>query len=822
MTKKKIKTKRAPKQSAAAPPQGEQSIDIFGDSFPDTLPVLPSKDLVAFPSVMMSLYVGRPPSVEAVEQAIAGEKLIFIVAQSNLDVEDPQGKDLYKIGVIANVVRSIRLPDGRQKVLIQGLGRAEAQRYTKNDAHLTAKVSPIRVSNDPDITAETEGILNRISENLQVLVEYEHLPEEMLLVSEEAQDAGTLADIILAHYKLPPNVAQKALEELDPIERVKLTDAIITDDLNQFLLSEKIKDRTRDELSKGQKEYFLREQMRQIQRELGETESESDDLQVLKKALTKAKLPKEAQDEADKQIRRLERMHVESSEHSLLRTYLEWISDLPWSKTTRDRLQLKTAQRIFEEDHYGLEKAKERILEFLSVRKLNSDSKGPILCLVGPPGVGKTSLGKSVARALGRRFVRIALGGVRDEAEIRGHRRTYVGALPGRVIQGLKQAGTKNPVILLDELDKVGNDFRGDPASALLEVLDPAQNKTFHDHYLNLSFDLSEAIFIVTANMLDTIPPALLDRLEVISIAGYTSQEKFHIAHRFLIPRQIEENGVKRLGIKIKDEAIRFIIERYTEEAGVRGLEREIGSLLRKIARQYAEQRSYPEEITPAIVTQLLGATKFDPDAEDKEVHIGFVRGLAWTAYGGVVMPIEVSVAPGNGKLTLTGQLGSVMQESAQAAVFYARANAGILGLSDDFYNKKDIHVHVPNGATPKDGPSAGITIATAIVSALSGRSVVPTIAMTGEITLRGAVMPIGGLKEKALAALRLGIKKVIIPFANLKDVDEVPAEERKKIKFIPVKHISEVLEIALAPRVNSPSRSGAKKRRKSTIRAHV
>lgn len=820
MAKAKKSAKKAKATEAAT--ETDQVVDLFGDSFPEVLPVLPAKDIVAFPSVMMSLYVGRPASVEAVEQSIAGEKLIFIVSQSNLETEDPQGKDLYKLGVVANVVRSIRLPDGRQKVLIQGLGRAIAKRYIMTDAYMSANVEPIRVNNDVEISAEIEGILNRITENLQVLVEYEHLPEEMLLVSEESQDAGTLADIILAHYKLPPNVAQKALEEFDPIERIKMTDAIITDDLNQFLLSEKIKDRTRDELSKGQKEYFLREQMRQIQRELGEGETGSDDLQALKKSLEKAKLPKDAQDEADKQLRRLERMHMESSEYALLRTYLEWIADLPWSKTTRDRMDLKTAQRILEDDHYGLEKAKERILEFLSVRKLNQDSKGPILCLVGPPGVGKTSLGKSVARSLGRRFVRIALGGVRDEAEIRGHRRTYVGALPGRVIQGLKQAGTKNPVILLDELDKVGNDFRGDPASALLEVLDPGQNKTFHDHYLNLSFDLSEAIFIATANTLDTIPPALLDRLEVISIAGYTQQEKFHICQRFLIPRQLEDNGIKRLKMNITDAAIRFIIERYTEEAGVRSLEREMGSLFRKIARQYAENKKFPASVGAEVVRQLLGPTKYDPESQEKDARVGFVRGLAWTVHGGEVMPIEASVAPGSGKLTLTGQLGSVMQESAQAAVFYARANADVLGLDDNFHHKSDIHIHVPNGATPKDGPSAGITIATALVSALSGRSVLSTVAMTGEITLRGAVMPIGGLKEKALAALRLGIKKVIIPYDNLKDVEEVPAEERKRIKFIPVKHISEVLEMALEPAVQRVRGRNSRRGKKSTIRANV
>lgn len=798
---------RGSKKKKMGPARDDSSSDVpyggaaLGAAIPENLPVLPAKDIVAFPSVMMSLYVGRASSIEAVEAAITGDRLLFIVAQQNIETDEPTGKDLYRIGVVANVVRSLKLPDGRHKVLIQGIGRAQSVRYAREANHLIAKIELVVPPPLRKLSAESEAILNRISENLQVLVEYEHLPEEMLLVSEEAQDPGTLADIILAHYKLPPNVAQSALEELDTIKRIRLIDSIITDDLNQFLLSEKIKDRTRDELTKGQKEYFLREQMRQIQRELGEGDSGSEDLQALKDTLEKARLPKEAHDEAFRQLRRLERMHVESSEYSLLRTYLEWVADLPWSIRTKDRVDLKGAKLILEEDHYGLERAKDRILEYLSVRKLNPDSKGPILCLVGPPGVGKTSLGKSIARALNRKFIRISLGGVRDEAEIRGHRRTYVGALPGRVVQGLKQAGSKNALFVLDELDKVGADFRGDPASALLEVLDPAQNKNFHDHYLNLAFDLSEIIFVATANTVDTIPDALLDRLEIISIPGYTTLEKLNIAKRYLIPRQMEENGLGNLKIQHDDVALLFVIERYTQEAGVRSLERELGSLFRKIAREFAESGKHVKRLTPEVIQRLLGNTKFDPERQDESDRIGLARGLAWTIHGGEVMPVEVGTAKGNGKVNLTGQLGNVMQESAQAAVFYARSNAEMLGLDPLFHEKLDIHVHVPGGATPKDGPSAGITIATALVSALSGRTVNADVAMTGEITLRGSVLAIGGLKEKALAALRYGIKKVIIPFDNLKDVEEVPAEQRKKIKFIPVKHISEVLEIALAPR---------------------
>jgi ATP-dependent Lon protease len=782
------------------------------------IPVLPAKDLVAFPTVMMSIHVGKKSSIKAVEAAFNEDKLVFIVSQ-NSDAEEPRINDLRKIGVVANVVRTLKVPDGRYKVLLQGIIRGEATNYSEVDGYLVAKVKPLADKSVLKMTAEVEGIINRIREHLQLLVEYEHLPEEMLLVSEEIQDPGEFSDVVLAHYKIELEQAQKVLEELDPVKRLKITDEIITDDINRIVVSEEIRDKTRDEMSKGQKEYYLREQIRQIKRELGEDENSSEDLNDLKIALDKARLPKAAFAEAQKQFKRLSRMHVESSEYSLLRTYLEWVSDLPWSKSTVESLDLTKAKKILDQDHFGLQKTKDRILEFLSVRKLNKHSKGPILCLVGPPGVGKTSLGQSIASALNRKFVRLSLGGVRDEAEIRGHRRTYVGALPGRIIQGLKQVGTRNPVFVLDELDKVGADFRGDPASALLEVLDPSQNKTFADHYLNLEFDLSEVMFVATANTVDTIPEALIDRLEIIYISGYTTEEKINIAKRYIIPRQIKENGLQKSKIEFKEEALFYLIERYTREAGVRNLEREIASLCRKLAREVAESRKIKSSITNEQVAKLLGPTKFDPEPTEEKDLVGLVRGLAWTIHGGEVMPVEASIAKGNGQLALTGQLGSVMQESAQAALFYARANAKVLGLAVDFRDQYDFHIHVPAGATPKDGPSAGITIATALVSALLGEKVSHGVAMTGEITLRGNILPIGGLKEKALAALRYGIKKVIIPYDNVKDLEEIPKEQRAKIKFIPVRHISEVLEIALIKSSRKKVTSGKINRKRSELR---
>jgi ATP-dependent Lon protease len=768
-------------------------------AIPDVLPVLAAKDMVPFPGVMMSLYLSRAESISAMEAAINQERLAFIVAQSRGDVEDPRISDLYTFGVVAHIVRTLQVQDGRYKVLLQGLVRAKVKHYRSEDnGYITAEIDPIPQPKARKINAETQAIINRIRENIKVLVEYEHLPEEMLIVTEEIQDPGTLADVILAHYKVEVKEAQAALEEVDSVRRVKLTDSAISDDLNKFVLAEKIRDKARDEMTKGQREYYLREQIKQIQRELGEFDPTSDDLQGLRAKLAALNLPKVANDESLRQLKRLEQMSPESGEFALLRTYLEWIADLPWNERTKDKLDLARAKAILDEDHFGLDKVKDRILEYLSVRALNPDSKGPILCFVGPPGVGKTSLGQSIAKALGRKFNRMSLGGMRDEAEIRGHRRTYVGALPGRIVQGLKQAATRNPVFVLDELDKIGADFRGDPASALLEVLDPQQNKEFTDHYLNVPFDLSDVLFVATANTIDTIPEALIDRLEILWIPGYTSQEKQKIATRYIIPRQLRESGLDKQRLSFSNAAIELLVDRYTREAGVRSLEREVGAVCRKVAREYSETKRIKRIIDPARIAKLLGPTKYDPEVTDAKDAIGLVRGLAWTTQGGEVMPIEVSLAKGSGVLALTGQLGNIMQESAQAALFYARANASVLGLDPDFHSKHDIHIHVPGGATPKDGPSAGIAIATALVSALSGRRVSKDVAMTGEMTLRGNVLAVGGLREKALAALQYGINKVIIPFENIKDLEEIPEEQRKKIQLVPVKHVSEVLELSL------------------------
>jgi ATP-dependent Lon protease len=785
---------------------------------PGSLPVLAAKDMVPFPGVMMSLYLSRPASIKAMEAAMADDQVAFVVTQSNPEVDDPTNKDLYKIGVVAHIVRTLQVPDGRYKVLLQGLVRARVKKYETKNRFMSARIEPLATATTRKLSAESQAMMNRIRENLQVLVEYEHLPEEMIIVTEEIHDPAILTDVILAHYKLELAYAQSALEELDPLKRLRMTDTVISDDLNKFILSEKIKDKARDEMTKGQREYYLREQIKQIQRELGEGDVGSDDLQALRVRLAAIKLPTVVQEEAFKQLKRIERMSPESSEFALLRTYLEWITDLPWGKRTTDQLDLKKAKEILDEDHFGLDKVKDRILEYLSVRALNPRSKGPILCFIGPPGVGKTSLGKSIARALGRQFNRMSLGGMRDEAEIRGHRRTYVGALPGRIVQGLKQCGSMNPVFVLDELDKIGADFRGDPASALLEVLDPHQNAEFRDHYLNVPINLSEVLFLATANTMDTIPEPLIDRLEVIYIPGYTSQEKQKIATKYIIPRQLEEAGLKKQRVDFSSGAIELIVERYTREAGVRSLEREIGALCRKIAREVAEKKKVTRVIEASHVAKLLGPTKYDPEVTEQREAVGLARGLAWTVHGGEVMPVEVSLAKGSGALTLTGQLGSVMQESAQAALFYARANASVLGLEADFHSKYDIHVHVPGGATPKDGPSAGITIATALVSALSDRKVSNDFAMTGEMTLRGNILAVGGLREKALAALQYGINKVIIPFENLKDLEEIPEEQRKQIQFIPVKHVSEVLELAILGRRKKIAGRKKSKRRELSV----
>ena len=787
------RSNKKPETPHLAPQESADSITV-----PEVLPLLPSSDLVPFPSVLMALYVTQAVALNAAQKAMQGDKLVFIAAQPPESPLTPS--DCYKVGVVASVLRIFALSDGRHKILLQGITRARALEYRSEETLVSVRLEILEAPELPVTSKKVRALLDTIRSTMQTLVEYEHIPEEMLLVIDDIRDAAVLSDVILAHCKLEVQYGQSLLEELDPLVRLELTNKIITDDLQRFFVSQEIQGKAQGELAKGQHEYYLREQLKQIQRELGESDPLADDIGALKLALEKARLSEFAKSEAEKQLSRLERMHPESGEYAMLRTYLDWLADLPWSELTADHLDLAAARAVLEEDHFGLEQAKDRILEYLSVRKLKHDSKGPILCFVGPPGVGKTSLGRSIARTLGRKFFRMSLGGVRDEAEIRGHRRTYVGALPGRIVQGLKEAGSRNPVFVLDELDKVGADYRGDPAAALLEILDPEQNNHFRDHYLNIPFDLSEVLFIATANTLDTIPEALVDRLEVIFISGYTTEEKVKIAQKFLIPRQLEAQGLGKLKIAFKKEAVLFLIERYTREAGVRNLGREIGSLCRKLARAYVETGKVRKSIDVAVVNKLLGVTKFEPGQGISEDSMGIVNGLAWTRQGGELMPIEALTADGKGELILTGHLGSVMQESGKAAMFYARANAARLGFDPDFYQHTDIHIHVPSGATPKDGPSAGVTIVTALVSALSQRKVSKDVAMTGEITLRGQVLPVGGVREKALAALRFGIKKVIIPHENVKDLEEVPEEQRLQLEFIPVKHVDEVLAHALRP----------------------
>jgi ATP-dependent Lon protease len=618
------------------------------------------------------------------------------------------------------------------------------------------------------------------------------------MVTDNISDPGVLADLVASNLRLKIEESQAILEIFDPIHRLKKVNELLSRELELSTMQARIQSQAKDEMTKTQRDYFLREQMKQIQQELGEGDERAEEIGDLKKQIEKAKMPVEVKGEADKQLRRLEQMHPESSEASLVRTYLDWLVELPWSKSTKDNLNIKKAKQVLDDDHYNLEKIKERILEYLAVNKLRRKIKGPILCFLGPPGVGKTSLGRSIARSLNRSFVRVSLGGVRDEAEIRGHRRTYVGALPGRIIQGIKQAGSNNPVFMLDELDKVGADFRGDPSAALLEVLDPEQNHAFSDHYLNLPFDLSNVLFICTANLLDSVPAALADRMEVLQLSGYTNEEKLEIARKYLIPRQLEDTGISTKYLEISNEATLRIIAEYTKEAGLRNLEREIASICRKVARKVAEGKDDLTRITRANVQSYLGAPKFLPETEQEQHEIGVGTGLAWTSTGGEILYIEASLSKGRGNLTLTGQLGEVMKESAQAAVSYARAHAKTLGIEADFYQKLDIHIHVPAGAIPKDGPSAGITMATALISALTSRRVSRDVAMTGEITLRGRVLPIGGLKEKSLAAVRAGIKTIIIPDRNEKDLDEIPKPLRRKLRWVVAKNMSDVLKVAL------------------------
>ncbi|MBM2805189.1 MAG: endopeptidase La [Deltaproteobacteria bacterium] len=747
---------------------------------PEILPLLPIRDIVIYPYMMLPLFVGRDVSIRAVEEALSRDRLIFLVSQKNSAEENPSPSDIHKVGTIASIMRMLKLADGRVKILVQGLAKGEVDTYLRERPFFEIKIRKVIEPTLPEVPIEVEALMRSAKEKI----------EQIVMVTDNISDPGVLADLVASNLRLKIEESQAILEVFDPIERLKKVNELLTRELELSTMQARIQNQAKEEMSKTQRDYFLREQLKQIQQELGEGDERAEELNELKKQLDKAKMPTEVKREADKQLRRLEQMHPESSEASLVRTYLDWLVDLPWSKKTKDNLNIKKAKQVLDED-----------LEYLAVNKLRRKIKGPILCFVGPPGVGKTSLGRSIARALGRNFVRVSLGGVRDEAEIRGHRRTYVGALPGRVIQGIKQAGSNNPVFMLDEIDKVGADFRGDPSAALLEVLDPEQNHAFSDHYLNLPFDLSNVLFICTANLLDPVPAALADRMEVIQLSGYTNEEKLEITRKFLIPRQFDDNGITPKYLEISNDALLRVIAEYTKEAGLRNLERELASICRKVARKVAEGKTELTRLTRANLHMFLGAPKFLPEAEQEHHEIGVATGLAWTSTGGEILYIEASLSRGRGNLTLTGQLGDVMKESAQAAVSYARAHAKKLGIEEDFYQKLDIHIHVPAGAIPKDGPSAGITMATALISALTRRPVRCDVAMTGEITLRGRVLPIGGLKEKSLAAFRAGMKTIVIPDRNEKDLDEIPKTLRRKLTWVSANNMSDVLKIALLDR---------------------
>jgi ATP-dependent Lon protease len=768
---------------------------------PDVLPVLPLRDIVIFPFMIVPLYVSRDRSIKAVDQALADNRMILLVAQKRQDDEDPGPEDVYSVGTVALIMRMLKLPDGRIRVLVQGIGRARIQSFEEGHPHLQARVEPVVEPEVKEKGLEVEALMRNVKAALEKSANLgKPISPEVIVIATNMEEPGRLADLTASNLDLKVEGAQEILEAVDPVERLRKVHELTAKELEVLAMQQEISSQAKGEMDRSQREFFLRQQLKAIQSELGEGNELSEEITQLREKAHKAKMPKPVLEEVERQLKKLERMHPDSAETATLRNWLDWMVTLPWGKSTKDNLDLAEAQRILDEDHYGLEKVKERIIEYLAVRKLKDKMKGPLLCFVGPPGVGKTSLGKSIARALGRKFVRLSLGGVKDEAEIRGHRRTYVGSMPGRIIQGIQQAGSNNPVFMMDEVDKIGADYRGDPSSALLEVLDPEQNNSFRDHYLGVPFDLSNVMFICTANLTDTIQAAFLDRMEVIRLSGYTEEEKVEIAKRHLIPKQLEEHGLTLQNLLFTDKALRSMINSYTREAGLRNLEREIASISRKVARRVAEGKPDVVKVTPASLHKYLGAPKILPDEILKKDAVGIALGLAWTATGGDIMFIEATAFRGKGRLTLTGSLGDVMKESAQAALSYARTRARQFGIKDDFFATHDLHVHVPEGAIPKDGPSAGITIATAMLSVFTNRPVKRSLAMTGEITLRGNVLPIGGLKEKILAARRAGITTVVIPKLNRKELEEIATHLRRGLEIHLVDEVEEVLRLALIP----------------------
>ncbi len=796
--------KKSPVAQQAQTANGNTDIseEIIEEKIPDRLPVIPIRDIVVFNYMILPLFIGRDKSVKAIEAAVEKGRKVLVVTQRDESTDDPGPNDLYKVGTVVQIMRLLKMPDSRIKILAQGIARAKIKDFVQTEPYLEADIEPTKEFVPEKDSPTVEALLRSVREQSEKALSLRGQSNpDILHVLETVDDPGRLADIIASNLRIRTQTAQEILETEDTMKRLAIVNEILARELEIASVQAKIQGAAREGMDKAQREYFLREQIKAIKNELGDRDTaDADDIADLKEALQKAELPKEAKQEAEKQLRRLSSMHADSSEASLARSYLDWLVELPWRTLSKDRLNIKKAQKILDEDHCGLDKVKDRVLEFLSVRKLNPNSKGGILCFAGPPGVGKTSLGKSIARAMGRKFQRISLGGVHDEAEIRGHRRTYVGSMPGRIIQTIKLAGTRNPVIVLDEVDKLGSDFRGDPSSALLEALDPEQNNTFRDHYLNVPFDLSKVLFICTANHLDTIPAALRDRMEVITLSGYTEQEKVQIAKLHLLQKQIEDAGLREQDLSLSEAAIAKIIREYTREAGVRNLEREIGSICRKLARKRAEGEKGSFEITEADLATYLGRPKFIEDEREKELGEGMALGLAWTPAGGEVLSVEANASKGRGHLVLTGQLGDVMKESAQAALSYIRSHADELGIDETFATRKDIHVHVPAGATPKDGPSAGITLTTALISALSGKKARADLCMTGEITLQGRVLPVGGIKEKILAGVARGLKHVIIPYQNIKDLEDVPQNLRSQIEVHPVRHYSEVRPLVFLP----------------------
>jgi len=778
---------------------------------PDELPVLPLRDMVVYPFIIAPLSVARELSIQAVDRALAGNRMILLVAQRDKNEEEPSEEDVFGVGTVAVIMRMLKLPDGRIRVLVQGVSRARIKRFTSVSPHLHARIERIADDEYDPASIEKEAMMRSVKNLLDRATGLgKNLPSEVMVIANTLEDPGRLADLAASNLDLDVNQAQQALEALDPLERLKVVHDFLKRELDLLSMQREIDSLARDEMDRTQRESYLRHQMKAIMEELGEGNELAEEVEQYRRKASPLKLPEEAAAELERQLKRLERMHPDSSEATTVRSYLDWLTTLPWGKASRDNLDLAKAAKILDEDHYGLEAVKERILEYLAVRKLKKKSKGPILCFVGAPGVGKTSLGRSIARALGRKFVRLSLGGVKDEAEIRGHRRTYVGAMPGRIIQGLHQAATSNPVFMLDEVDKIGADFRGDPSSALLEVLDPEQNFSFRDHYLGLAYDLSDVMFITTANVLDPIQPAFRDRMEVIHLSGYTEEEKLVIAQRHLAPRQIESNGLSSAAIGFSANALKSVIAQYTREAGLRGLERTIARVCRKVARQRAEGDKHKVRVINSSLEGFLGPAPISRESAMEHDQVGAATGLAWTEAGGDVLFVEATAMPGRGDLILTGHLGDVMKESARAALSYARARAADLGIADGYFEGKDVHVHVPEGAIPKDGPSAGITMATAMLSTFTNRAIRSKVAMTGEITLRGNVLPVGGIKEKVLAARRSGIDTLVLPDGNRKNMEEIPRSLRRDLKLIFVRDIREVFAAALAdpgPRVDSAAR---------------